>query len=333
MQNLTWYYKRLKKMSAQEISWRVKSLFKDSLIRIKFLSSGTIEPNSNYSNISLYRQDIHLAHKQSIVPGEHPLKDQYDTYINIADDLCKNKLSYFNLHKVDHGTPQNWHFDFENRISSEKKLSVSVNYRDLNKNGDCKYVWEPNRHHQLLSLAVAYRYTLDQKYLSALKNSLLSWIQTNPYGFGMNWRSPLELGIRLINWVFMLDLIKDENIFTEDEEKEVIKSIYLHLTDITSHYSKGSSANNHLVGEAAGVFIAASYFSDFPNSALWIEESKAIIEAEIYTQSFADGCIQEYALGYQFFVLQFYLYCGYIGHKTKNAFSADFYSRCDSTLR
>src|SRR5690606_14060094 len=142
-----------------------------------------------------------------------------------------------------------------------------------------------------------------------------SWINANPYGYGMNWRSPLELGVRLINWVWAYDLIHESGVITTDFQKDFFQSIYLHCRDVASKFSMGTSANNHLVGEAAGVFIASSYFDLFKEAKAWQCESKAILEREIFLQSYEDGCTREQALGYQFFVIQFYLFSGVIARK------------------
>ena len=56
---------------------------------------------------------------------------------------------------------------------------------------------------------MAYRATADPKYAAAVIEQLDSWLNQCPFGFGMNWRSPLELAVRLVNWVWALDLIAD----------------------------------------------------------------------------------------------------------------------------
>ena len=77
-------------------------------------------------------------------------------------------------------------------------------------------------------------------------------------------------------------------------------SIYLHLHEVTKKYSRGSSANNHLIGEAGGVFIATSYFPQLTNAVKWRNESLDILCREIERQTFEDGCNKELALEYQF---------------------------------
>src|SRR4029078_8588466 len=74
------------------------------------------------------------------------------------------------------------------------------------------------------------------------------------------WLSPLELAIRLINWVWSLDLIRESALVAGELRTRIHTSVYLQAREIVRRYSRGSSANNHLIGEAAGVFVASCYF-------------------------------------------------------------------------
>jgi hypothetical protein len=199
-------------------------------------------------------------------------------------------------------------------------------------NGDCKLVWEPNRHHQLVVLGRAYRASGDVRYAAALRDQLVSWLDQNPYGYGMNWRSPLELGVRLINWIWALDLIRESKLIEGTVRERILHAVYLHCWDNARKYSQASSANNHLVGEAAGVYIACSYFPGMRNGSRWRTEARDILIREIARQSYPDGCTREQALGYQYFVLQFYLLCGLVGRWSGDEYPASYWSRIEKMM-
>src|SRR5439155_27165423 len=110
---------------------------------------------------------------------------------------------------------------------------------------------------------------------------LESWMEQCPFGYGMQWRSPLELAIRLINWVWALELIAPSGLLTPALRERITGVAYRHLWEITRKYSRFSSANNHRVGEAAGVFVGSSYFDAFKRSAAWQTESRQILIEEI----------------------------------------------------
>ncbi|WP_022939986.1 heparinase II/III family protein [Psychromonas hadalis] len=324
MQSITWYVKRIKMMSVKEIIWRVTSLT-DAYVekgRVQF----NLVPKVKFK--PTYNPDADFVGGFEVFTGatEGFQKQWKIDLIKKSEMILENKLSYFDLKEHDLGTPINWHKDHSANIFSSLNHIVAVNYRDFANNGDCKLVWEPNRHHQLVVLGRAYKVTGELKYAQGVVAQLTSWLDANPYGYGMNWRSPLELAIRLISWVWAIDLIKDSGLFNGDFKARLLASVYLHCRDVSGKYSQGTSANNHLVGEAAGVYIAACYFDMLADAPQWQIDSKVVLEREIQAQTFADGCTKEHAFSYQFFVFQFYLFTALTGKWSKDQFSDEYWS-------
>ena len=87
---------------------------------------------------------------------------------------------------------------------------------------------------------------------------------------GPNWVSALELGIRLINWSITWQLLggmRAQLFATPDGvafRERWLSSIYEQARMIAGNLSRFSSANNHLIGEAAGVYVAASTWPLWP---------------------------------------------------------------------
>ncbi|MEM7278319.1 MAG: alginate lyase family protein, partial [Pseudomonadota bacterium] len=234
--------------------------------------------------------------------------------------------SFFDLHDQQLGNPIDWHRDFNQNIPSPKTLSGKIDYRDARVAGDCKLVWDPNRHHQWLTLAQAHAISGDDSYVDALCDQMKSWLDENPYGYGMNWRSPLELGIRMINWVWALDLVRESGRIDEPLWQRLKRSLYLHAWDVSRKFSQGSSANNHLIGEAAGVYVVACYFNNCEESAIWRAASRDILITEIERQSYSDGANREQTFSYQLFVQQFFLLCGKVADWSDSPMPAGYWS-------
>jgi len=310
-------------MTPAEIAWRVQSILRDvgDRVRIpmKLYPSPVLDPA--VSEPGFHVSDVHPADWQFLsdsTPAAHKWRQDL---VNKADQILENRLSYFDLKNKWHGEPFNWNYDHENEKKPALSFAAGIDYRDFKTNGDCKLVWEPNRCHHLVVLGRAYRTTGELKYAEAIVKLIESWLDQNPFGMGMNWRSPMELSIRMINWVWALDLIRDTGLFSGAFKYRVLQSVYLHLWDVTRKFSKGSSANNHVIGEAAGVFIACSYFTEIRETEQWISEAVQILEREIHEQTFSDGCNKELAFGYHLFVLQFFLFSAYAGDRTGRSFS------------
>jgi hypothetical protein len=326
-------------MSAGEIVWRVKSSA-FAVWQSFAISRGHVPSNGVGISSAAMAKDIECNRisrgTNAGIEGSVDLpQSELSKLLETADRISRHELELFNLGWIDLGSPIDWQRDHSAQKSSTLRLIQNVDYRDFETVGDCKLVWEPNRHHQLVVLARAYRASGDDRYAQAMLRILESWMDANPFGRGMNWRSPLELAIRLINWSWALSLAQYAN--TPPPLLERIGcSVYDHCREIRQKYSQGSSANNHLIGEAAGVFVACSLFQSIPNARECRREAASILEHEIQHQTFQCGCNCEHAFGYHLFVSQFFLVCKLaadaIGESFGSAFDTKLGRMIDFTL-
>jgi len=328
MQSLNWYIKRLKSMAPAEIAWRIQSACRDILDGYRIPAG--IYPDSAESLKSITESDPPFRLADFPPSSAINFREEWrERLITKAEQICAHKLTFFELEDHFLGNPIDWHKDHASGQKAPLIYIGKIDYRDFGQTGDCKLVWEPSRHHQLVVLARAYRITGDRKYAHEVINQIDSWLKKNPFGFGMNWRSPMELSIRILNWVWALDLINESGLFAGEPKQRILRSVYLHLWEITRKFSQGSSANNHLIGEAAGVFIASCYFSELKDTDKWRAQSRDIIAREIHHQTYADGCNKELAYGYQLFVMQFLMFSGIVARKAGCDFTEDFWKKLE----
>ncbi len=272
------------------------------------------------------------SHTEAANAEAEDIQRWYPELLLGAEAIAAGRLRFLNLDSCDLGQPMGWNRDHECGRSAPLVFSAAVDYRDFARVGDAKLVWEPNRHHQLVVLGRAFRASGNLRYAVAALEQLESWLTECPFGLGMNWRSPLELAVRVVNWVWALDLIRPSGLLDGPRWTRLLHAVYLHLWEVTRKYSQGSSANNHRIGEAAGVFIAASYFPDLPGAPGWVAHAREILESEIVAQTYGDGGSREQALGYQVFVMQFFLLAGLAARRTGNDFSATYWKRLEKTF-
>ncbi len=333
MQSPSWYLHRLRSMSPAEVLWRVRRMLSANLdlLRIPagFYPRLRVQPEHRAPAFRLSADDGRYAAEQ----GDAPFDAWSRRLRRQADAICENRLSFFDLEDCFLGDPVDWHRDFSAGRAAPRGLSDLIDYRDFENSGDCKLVWEPNRHHQLVVLGRAWRATGELRYAEKAVELWDSWLDANPFGYGMNWKSPLEIGIRLINWAWAYDLLRDAPFADDGRLDRLLEATWLSAWEVQRKYSRGSSANNHLIGEAAGVYIACSYFAAMPNASRWRDEAADILEREILAQSFADGCTREHAFGYQFFVIQFFTLCLLAGEGGQRPFSRAYRERLHALYR
>ena len=323
-------------MSPGEIAWRIRSLLQDHAGQILIRHRQQIRKPSAFLNRN-GRNDVPEFRISDIAVGKKAWpkamdifdKRWYDTLLARAELILEHRLDFFDLKDKYLGDPIIWNRDHKRGQDTPMTYCAFLDYRDVEEAGDCKFVWEPNRHHQLVVLGRAWCLSGDIRFANAVAEQLDSWLNQNPYGVGMNWRSGLELGIRLINWVWALDLIKESKVINGPLQNKILDSISRHIWEIDRKYSRGSSINNHLIGEAAGVFVAASYFTNLRNSSRWRARSRAILNREILNQTFPDGGNKEQAIGYHLFVLQFFIVAGIAARASGKDFPESYWSRLE----
>ena len=234
-------------------------------------------------------------------------------YAEAADRILAGRLDVFALQDAALGEPPRWNRDPKTGIEAPLAFGKHLDYRDPAIVGDIKYLWEPNRHLQLVTLAQAYALTRDDRYSLGLRTQLESWLTACPFRMGPNWSSALEAGLRLINWALAWQLLGglDAPVFrgTEGEafRRRWLISVYQHAEFVAGHFSLHSSANNHLIGEAAGLFTAGVAWPHWERSRAWRETAQAILEREALLQNGTDGVNREQAFSYQQFELDLLL--------------------------
>jgi hypothetical protein len=276
---------------------------------------------------------------QSFKPWLHaPSNVELPPYLAAADRIGEGWLDIFALRGVQLGQPPRWNRDPKTGIEAPLRYGKTLDYRDPGMVGDIKYLWEPNRHLHLVTLAQAYALSGRESYLRTLAEHLESWFLSCPHRLGPNWTSSLEAAIRLINWSIVWQLIGGANspIFQQPHWRELrtqwLRSVYQHAQFIRGWLSLHSSANNHLIGEAAGLFIAGLTWPHWRRSRNWLARGKSILEREALAQNACDGVNREQAVCYQQFVLDFVLFCLLAGKANGQAFSARYESRLEAML-
>jgi hypothetical protein len=223
-----------------------------------------------------------------------------------ADRLLKGEWETLGAVRTDMVQPD-WFWDpVTGRRSSPDAYAFSVNQRDEAAVGNIKQVWEVNRLQHLTLLATAWFLTAEEAYAQRVADQLRSWLRENPFLSGVNWTSGIELGVRLINlaWIRrLLDSWPGVAALFEGSETTV-RQIRWHQEYLAAFESRGSSANNHLIAEAAGQLAASCAFPWFPESERWRREAASLLTRSLADNTFPSGINRELASDYHGFVFE-----------------------------
>lgn len=319
MQSLNWYLNRLGRMSTAEVMWRASRALRAAGSPLDAVRVPPPDPSA--------RAGVTFVH---VPEGIDPLP-----YTQAAATILRGEHDIFDLKGFALGRDPRWNQDPLTGRSAPLIAASLLDYRDEQRVGNIKYLWEPNRHLHLVTLAQAYALTRDPVYAREVGRHVDSWIAQCPPGKGPNWASSLELGIRLINWSLAWQLLGggDSELFAQAEglafRERWLESIYLHTRTVVRNLSRFSSANNHLIGEASGVWIAAATWPLWPEMRQWGDECREILLEEALRQNAPDGGNREQAISYQQFVFDFLLLAGLAARATRRDFPEPYWERLE----
>lgn len=301
MPDLKWYIRRARAMSGEEIAHRFRmELHKSNWRKL-------INENKLNEPVTIHWQALP---KETAIQVDEALKTSEEAarLLEEAQAYLEHRWFYGGISNIREEVID-WHRDPASAIIAPRIFGFDINHRDETLVGNIKFTWEKSRHHHLTVLAAAYALTQDERYSAEIAHQILEWVDQNPYMVGVNWTHPLEQAIRLIAWIWCERLLRSsehyERVF--GQSSPIWLSIHQHQRFIEQTYSRGSSANNHLIGEMAGLFIAATVWPIFDDSKRWQELSHRILEREIINQTFASGINREMAFSYHIFALEFFL--------------------------
>lgn len=321
---LNWYWNRFRCMSVAEIAHRSQKTIDNSAQRLGF-GTAQVTPEPVFVDVPCFF-------------GEVPQGIDRESYVRDAEQILEGKIDILSRRQVDVGAVPRWNRNAITGENAPMSFGKSLNYRDSGLVGDIKYIWVPNRHLQWVTLAQAYHLTHDSRFLEGLEVQLRSWLEQVPYLRGPNWTSSLELAIRLINWAFVWHLTGGNASPLFDGERGTalksrwMQSVFQQVHFIKGHLSRHSSANNHLIGELAGVFIATSVWPFWKEFESWRGKAREELIEETLKQNTEDGVNREQAIFYQQFVLDFLLIAGLAGKAGGDDMPGQYWSRIESML-
>ncbi|MDD7317925.1 MAG: alginate lyase family protein [Prevotella sp.] len=200
-----------------------------------------------------------------------------------------------------------WHAGFQTPNEWERTFSYNIDYKQRDDVGDARTNWELNRHFQFGLLAKSVYVKCNsggcwKEDFDELASLFYDWNKANPFLHGISWTSVMEVAIRSVSWMYALAFLRKAGRGAEDVCMAMEIGIVNMVDYVSKHYSRYSSANNHLLVEALAIGIAGYAF----NHESWKLLAVSLLSDELYRQNYSDGVNKELSLHYQTFGMEAY---------------------------
>jgi len=195
--------------------------------------------------------------------------------------------------------PIDWQLDFKSGYRwCENTWHGDIRFGHL-RGVDVKVPWELARMQHLPTLAMAAHFSRcglsnfreSEVYAREFRNQVLDFIASNPPGFGVNWACPMDIAIRVANWLVARDLFVAGGVdFADDFESIFMASVKAHARHVASNLEWAPQIRgNHYLADVAGLLFAAVYLPSSAEVDAWLGFAVQELIAETQYQFHADG--------------------------------------------
>lgn len=317
LETLSWYRNRIAAMSAPEIGHRIGEQLKRRASRRM--------PSVPAADIAM--ESWRLPGLDEAWRAGQADSARRKLWRAAADRLATGRVRLLGREWPVRVDSTDWHLDpVTGRTWPSAPFCFDISYRHRADLGDVKYVWELNRL-QHLQLPAALAAAEEDAALARLcLREIDSWIDANPPYRGVNWASGIELALRAVSMLTVAALLEAKGLFELDRRK-LTRTLAAHGYWLRRFPSRFSSANNHCVAEAGGLFLLGSLLPDLPDAEDWRSFGRASLMAEAERQILADGVGAEQSPTYTAFTLEWFLLCGTVASRLGQPFPVRFWRR------
>ncbi len=214
--------------------------------------------------------------------------------------------------------PIDWQLDFKSGYRWQEKKPASQCSATPLPGVDIKVPWELSRMQHLPQLAMAYGLASQntegaqqpETYSNEFSNQILDFIATNPPRFGVNWHCPMDVGIRVSNWLVAYDLFKSQGASFDTEFEQAFKnSVYDHGLYIIQNLEWNPTLrSNHYLADIVGLLFVSAYLPRSPETDTWLAFSVQELIHAMEEQFHTDGSNFEGSTSYHRLSAEMILY-------------------------
>lgn len=264
-----------------------------------------------------------LASIDGIVTAVRQFAPQHvDEILSAAERIAGGELPILGHGWLAVGSPPRWHHEPVAGCTAPTIHWSRIDFLDHAIVGDHKVLWEGNRHQHLVTLAQAYRYSGDDRWVQLIRAHLDDWLTANPFRMGVNWASSLECAYRAIAWCVTLRILGADahgnGRLGRSLSSDLSRSLQQHAQHVARYLSRWFSPNTHLTGEALGLLFIGTVLGQRAEAATWRAIATGILEQEATRQVHPDGVYFEQATAYHRYTAEILLHYVWLARAAGN---------------
>ena len=199
---------------------------------------------------------------------------------------------------------------------------------------DVKFIWEPARFTWAFTLGRAYLLSGGERYPQAFWQHAETFLEANPPNLGPHWASAQEVALRLLAFVFALQIFDTSPHTTPERRLRLAGAVAAHAARIppTLVYARAQN-NNHLLSEAAGLYTAGLALPQHPQARHWRELGWKWFHRGLQAQITLDGVYSQHSANYHRLMLHLALWVQALAYPAGDSFSPLVQERLASATR
>jgi Heparinase II/III-like protein/Heparinase II/III N-terminus len=225
-----------------------------------------------------------------------------------AGEICQHRFRLLGFTDVNYGPEIDWHLDAVHHKRASRRAWFRIPYLSFEEVGDHKVIWELNRHQHLVTLAKAYQLTGQESFVTELLRQWYHWQRENPYPFGINWASSLEVAFRSLSWLWVSRLLENCAHAPESFRRDLVNGLALSGRHIENYLSTYFSPNTHLLGEGVALFFIGILCPQLASAQRWRVRGWEVVLRQAELQVQPDGMHFEQSVYYHVYALDFFLH-------------------------
>ncbi len=241
----------------------------------------------------------------------------------------------FNIYSISFQTKAeiNWQYDYLNHYEFPKELYWKYGGMEFPFGTELTVPLVMGRFYHVHDLAVAYCLSGEEKYVTGIIVIIKSFIENNPLYQGVQWFSPAEVAIRLINFLQAGKLVLHSPQITPALKEDYFRFVLAHIIYLENNLDMSADKDHRYLVCVLALQMAGILFGDTDYGRKLLSLSQFHIEQELRKQFRTDGTSYLQSVTAHAFSCEVLFHALYNVQKYSLKYSRDFASIVKKTSR